>query len=211
MSMQTKLAAATGLDLTTATTTSTITESDSPLTSTIRVVNNDARADETPSISETDHVPTSTLLSNTSGTHRNIPIAITSPFTSCDTDTSSPIRSSVFGPRLSISRGGTPRTFQSHRTPKTSHSFGDRGKLSLDASSPRSRGMTFPHVSSRVIKSGSHKTLDANPHTPENSSTDSLQESGSDRDRDADSVLSFTPSMGGKNLANWFSGLLGRS
>jgi hypothetical protein len=195
--MQTKLAAATGLDLTTATT--------------IRVVNNDARADETPSISETDHVPTSTLLSNTSGTHRNIPIAITSPFTSCDTDTSSPIHSSVFGPRLSISRGGTPRTFQSHRTPKTSHSFGDRGKLSLDASSPRSRGMTFPHVSSRVIKSGSHKTLDANPHTPENSSTDSLQESGSDRDRDADSVLSFTPSMGGKNLANWFSGLLGRS
>lgn len=209
--MQTKLVAATGLDLTAVMTTSTITESDSPLTSTIRVVNNDARADETPSISETDHVPTSTLLSITSGTHRNIPIAITSPFTSCDTDTSSPIHSSVFEPRLSISRGGTPRTFQSHRTPKTSHSFGDRGKLSLDASSPCSRGMTFPHVSSRVIKSGSHKTLDANPHTPENSSTDSLQESGSDRDRDADSVLSFTPSMGGKNLANWFSGLLGRS
>ena len=173
--------------------------------------NNDVRADETPSISETDHVPTSTLLSNTFGTHRNIPIVITSPFTSCDTDTSSPIHSSVFGPRLSISRGGTPRTFQSHRTPKTSRSFDDRGRLSLDASSPRSRGMTFPHVSSRVIKSGSHKTSDANQHTPESSSTDSLQESGSDRDRDADSVLSFTPSMGGKNLANWFSGLLGRS
>jgi hypothetical protein len=31
-----------------------------------------------------------------------------------------------------------------------------------------------------------------------------------ERDRDADSVMSFTPSTSSRHLANWFSGLLGR-
>jgi hypothetical protein len=208
-----RLAAETGLDLPVVTTTSVSTESASPPAPTVRVVNNGVRADEISSISEADDVLTCTLSSNTPGTHRNIPISTTPSSTSCDTETPSPLHSSIFGSRLSISRGGTPRTSHSYRTPKSSHSVRDRDKPSPGIPPARPRGMTFPRASSGVTTSSSQKTLDANPHMPENSSTDSLERSGSDSDRDTDtdSVLSFTPSMGTKNLANWFSGLLGRS
>jgi hypothetical protein len=59
-------------------------------------------------------------------------------------------------------------------------SFGGRGKTTP----PRHRGMTVP--------------ADWRPRTPER------------RDTDRDSVVSFTPSISSKHLANWFSGLLGR-
>jgi hypothetical protein len=61
-------------------------------------------------------------------------------------------------------------------------SFRSKDKMSSVLTTPtRLRGKTVPA-----------------PHTPER-----------ERDRDADSIISFTPSMSSKHLANWFSGLLG--
>jgi hypothetical protein len=217
--MQMRFAAVTGLDLPVAAvsptytppSTSTSLESTDPLVSSIRVVSNNTRTDEASSIPATDDISASTLLGNMPGTHRDIPTFITPTSNSCDTNTPSPILPPSFSPRLAISRGGTPRASHSHRTPKPSHSSRSHDKPSPEIQPARPRGMTFPRVSSKVTKSNSQKTLDANPHTPESSSTGSFEGSESDRDRDADSVLSFAPSVGGKNLTNWFSGLLGRS
>jgi hypothetical protein len=71
-----------------------------------------------------------------------------------------------------------------NRTP-LSMSFRSRDISSSRTTPTRPRGKTVP--------------LDYKRNTPEH-----------EKDQDADSVLSFTPSVSSKHLANWFSGLLGR-
>jgi len=81
----------------------------------------------------------------------------------------------------------TPTPTFTGRHSRAHKSLSFRGK---DKGTPsRSRGMTEP--------------ADYKPHTPE-------RQRMRDRDSDRDSVVSFTPSMSSKHLANWFSGLLGR-
>jgi hypothetical protein len=118
-------------------------------------------------------------------------------------------------PKFTLSRGGTPKS--------SSLSFRSRDKPSPGTTpSARPRGMTFPN-GPRVQKSSSQQTLHAETrprlHTP-GSSVESLGSRGKGRERegdgegeedDADSVMSFTPSMSGKIVASWFSGLLGRT
>ncbi|KAF7571402.1 DUF4106 multi-domain protein [Pyrenophora tritici-repentis] len=114
-----------------------------------------------------------------------------------------------------------PKPPLSHRTPKPSLSFRSRDKPSPGTPPSRPRGMTFPHGSGgggsghAMHSSSSHKTLRGMPQTPtpDRSLVDScLKENEEDANgEDADSVVSFTPSTGGKNIAHWFSGLLGRS
>jgi hypothetical protein len=122
---------------------------------------------------------------------------------------------STLAPKYSLSRGGTP---------KSSLSFRSRDKPSPGTPPTRPRGMTFPN-GARVQKSTSQRTLDASAsfetgkrprlHTPGSS----MESVGRDREgeeeeedgADADSVMSFTPSMSGKIVASWFSGLLGRT
>ncbi|KAL5120464.1 Bud site selection protein 6 [Pleosporales sp. CAS-2024a] len=71
----------------------------------------------------------------------------------------------------------------------TSSSTSSTSKDKLGPSTPtRSRGKTVP--------------ADGAPHTPERRKRDS--------DADTDSIISFTPSMSSKRLANWVSGLLSR-
>jgi hypothetical protein len=86
-------------------------------------------------------------------------------------------------------------TAEQRWAPKSSLSLRSRHKGSPQAPSTRPRGKTVP------LEPQSQTWTDAKPQTPDNTR---------ERDRDTDSVLSFTPSMSGKNLANWFSGLLGR-
>ena len=92
-------------------------------------------------------------------------------------------------PSKSPAQAPPPRhhTPQQNWTPKSSLTFRSKEKRAPHTPPNRPRGRTVP--------------LDAKPQMPD------LER---ERDRDTDSVLSFTPSTGGKNLANWFSGLLGR-
>ena len=76
---------------------------------------------------------------------------------------------------------------QQEWTPKSSLSFRFKEKHNPQTPPTRSRVRTAP--------------LDAKQQT-------SVLEG--ERDRDTDSLLSLTPSMNGKNFANWLSGLLGR-
>jgi hypothetical protein len=79
-------------------------------------------------------------------------------------------------------RDTTPTPTLASRTTRKSLSFRGIDKPSIHTTPTRARGNTVPVA-----------------RTPER-----------ERDGDADSVISFTPSMSSKHLANWFSGLLGR-
>lgn len=87
-------------------------------------------------------------------------------------------------PATSASDRDTPTPTVAGRHSRTPKSLSFRSKDRSISSRPR--GMTVP--------------TDGKSHTPERPT----------RDSDRDSVLSFTPSMSSKHLANWFSGLLGR-
>jgi hypothetical protein len=84
-----------------------------------------------------------------------------------------------------LTKDTTPTPTLARRTVK-SLSFRSKDKMSAHTTPTHLRGKTVP--------------TDCKPQTPER-----------ERDRDADSVISFTPSMSNKHLANWFSGLLGGS
>ncbi|CAE7192620.1 hypothetical protein CFE70_007034 [Pyrenophora teres f. teres 0-1] len=138
-----------------------------------------------------------------------------------ETPRHTPTPTSLLTPSPSLSRGGTPKSPLLHRTPKPSLSFRSRDKPSPGTPPSRPRGMTFPHGSGggdsgyAMHKSSSHRTLRGMPQTPtpDRSLLDScLKENEEDANGDdADSIVSFAPSTGGKNIAHWFSGLLGRS
>ncbi|KAL6703222.1 hypothetical protein ACN47E_010084 [Coniothyrium glycines] len=86
-------------------------------------------------------------------------------------------------------------TYEQRWIPKSSLSLRSRHKASPPRPVSRQRGKTVPSEA-RSQPSG---CLDS--RTFEGPKT---------RGEDADSVISFTPSMTGRNLAQWFSGLLGR-
>lgn len=81
-------------------------------------------------------------------------------------------------------------------TPKSSLSLRSRHKASPQSCTARPRGTTLP--------------LEPRPSSSRSEHDAWTPERNRKRDKDTDSVLSFTPSMSGKNLANWLSGLLGR-
>jgi hypothetical protein len=93
-------------------------------------------------------------------------------------------KSKLSSSETSITRDPSPTPTPPSRTFK-SLSVRSKEKMSSVLTTPtRLRGKTLP--------------ADCKPHTPE-----------SEKDRDTDSVISFTPSMSSKHVANWFSGLLG--
>lgn len=89
-------------------------------------------------------------------------------------------------PTLLPTRTATP---QQPSTPRSSLSLRSIASRAPRTPSTRPRGKSAP----------SPQTPDANGHGNAHAP-----------DRDSDSVLSFTPSMSGKNISTWFSGLLGR-
>ncbi|KAF1942356.1 hypothetical protein EJ02DRAFT_345838 [Clathrospora elynae] len=140
------------------------------------------------------------------GRHTPTPIMLDSmPGPPRDTLTPTPTPSNNLA--LPLSRGATPTPTPTskHRTPKPSLSFRNRDKPSPGTPPARPRGKTVP--SGQGLHTSRSQTLmesKSKPQTP-----DGMSER--DTDRDTDSVLSFTPSMSGKNIATWFSGLLGRA
>jgi hypothetical protein len=99
-------------------------------------------------------------------------------------ESSPDLKSSMTSSAASI-RDSTPTPTPSSRTTKDI-SLRNRDKLMALATPNHSRSNTVP------------------PHTPEHHGK-------KDGDTDTDSIISFTPSMTSRHLANWFSGLLGRS
>lgn len=82
-------------------------------------------------------------------------------------------------------------------TPRSSLSLRSRHKASSQTLAIRPRGKTAP-LESRLPSAVAEREAPTSEYDVKGH-------------RDADSVRSFTPSISGKNLANWFSGLLGRS
>jgi hypothetical protein len=100
-----------------------------------------------------------------------------------DAKVTNPSSSSETSATTPTTRDTTPPSTLASRTVK-SLSFRSKDKMSALTTPTHVRGKTVP--------------ADCKPQTPVR-----------ERDRDADSVVSFTPSMSSKHLANWFSGLLG--
>jgi len=72
--------------------------------------------------------------------------------------------------------------------------------------------MTFPHGSGQAMHKSSSRTTPSTPTpVPDRNLDNCLKENDGDTNGDVDSVVSFAPSTSGKNIAHWFSGLLGRS
>ncbi|KAI2485823.1 Actin-interacting protein [Pyrenophora tritici-repentis] len=206
LSTQMKFAAATGIDVPIPTLPCTPVANAKLPSPTIRFVDKDTPTRDTASTPEVTNA---------------MPPLPATPTCMPETPRHTPTPTPLLTPNPSTSRGGTPKTPLSHRTPKPSLSFRSRDKPSPGTPPSRPRGMTFPHGSGgggsghAMHSSSSHKTLRGMPQTPtpDRSLVDScLKENEEDANgEDADSVVSFTPSTGGKNIAHWFSGLLGRS